>query len=253
MNNRRNYYRILHVQPEAPAEIIKASYRSLMTKLNVHPDRGGDHESAVLINQAYTVLSDPQKRKKYDELLLSRNSQKPKHPTNEKTSHGKPEPSSSGNAYDYRESRVNVRASSSTARRLCSFCGNEHAAYINKYCTRCDSPLSPIQSAQNNRRCELLGRRTVPRIAKMGTLTLYPSWPHTGYSGQLHDLSISGLSIVTTFAAKPGQIIKLNANFLKAVARVLTVRSNGASFSVHASFLASEFVTNTGVFVTEKA
>ena len=74
INNRRNFYRILHIQPEAPAEIIKASYRSLMTKLNVHPDRGGDHESAVLINQAYAVLIDPQKRRKYDEMLLSRHS-----------------------------------------------------------------------------------------------------------------------------------------------------------------------------------
>ena len=37
MKNRRNYYRILHVQPEAPLEIIKASYRGLMTKLNVQP------------------------------------------------------------------------------------------------------------------------------------------------------------------------------------------------------------------------
>ena len=45
MQNRRNLYRILHVQPEAPLEIIKASYRSLMTKLKLHPDLGGDHDA----------------------------------------------------------------------------------------------------------------------------------------------------------------------------------------------------------------
>jgi DnaJ-class molecular chaperone len=83
MNNRRNFYRILHVQPEAPFEIIKASYRSLMTKLKVHPDLGGDHESAVLINQAYAVLSDPKKRKQYDEMLHSRKSQGRGHPAHE--------------------------------------------------------------------------------------------------------------------------------------------------------------------------
>ena len=66
MNNRRNYYRILHVQPEAPLEIIKASYRGLMTKLKAHPDLGGDHDAAVLINQAYAVLSNPEKRRRYD-------------------------------------------------------------------------------------------------------------------------------------------------------------------------------------------
>ena len=30
MQNRRNYYRILHVQQDAPVEIIKTSYRTLM-------------------------------------------------------------------------------------------------------------------------------------------------------------------------------------------------------------------------------
>ena len=42
MENRRNYYRILHVQPDAPTEIIKSSYRTLMQKLRMHPDLGGD-------------------------------------------------------------------------------------------------------------------------------------------------------------------------------------------------------------------
>jgi hypothetical protein len=38
--NRRNYYRILHVQPDAPMEVIRASYRTLMQKLRFHPDLG---------------------------------------------------------------------------------------------------------------------------------------------------------------------------------------------------------------------
>ena len=69
MKNRRNFYRILHVQPEAPLEVIKASYRSLMSKLKAHPDLGGDHEAAVLINQAYAVLSNVEKRRQYDATL----------------------------------------------------------------------------------------------------------------------------------------------------------------------------------------
>ena len=35
---RRNLYRILHVQPEAPPEVIKAAYRALMITLRGHPD-----------------------------------------------------------------------------------------------------------------------------------------------------------------------------------------------------------------------
>jgi predicted transcriptional regulator len=33
MKNRRNYYRILQVQPDAPVEIIRASYRTMMREL----------------------------------------------------------------------------------------------------------------------------------------------------------------------------------------------------------------------------
>jgi DnaJ-class molecular chaperone len=50
--NRRNYYRILHVQPDAPTEVIKSSYRTLMQRLKMHPDLGGDHSEAALINEA---------------------------------------------------------------------------------------------------------------------------------------------------------------------------------------------------------
>ena len=53
---RRNLYRLLYVQPEAPVEIIKASYRTLMSVLRLHPDLGGDHERAARVNAAYEVL-----------------------------------------------------------------------------------------------------------------------------------------------------------------------------------------------------
>ncbi len=251
MNNRRNYYRILHVQPEAPVEIIKASYRSLMTKLNGHPDRGGSHESAVLINQAYAVLSDPQRRKKYDEMLLSRHNNVYQRPVNEAYSHSKP--STSANQHTHRSEKENVKSGPTNARRSCFFCGTEHSAYVNKHCIRCESPLASIQSGQNNRRGELIGRRTAPRITKAGTLTLYPDWPHSGYHAQLKDLSTTGLSLLTTYAGKTGQILKFNSNFLNGVARVVTVRENNSVFTIHVNFLAAEFVTKSGVFVTEKA
>ncbi|MFT5395826.1 MAG: DnaJ-class molecular chaperone [Gammaproteobacteria bacterium] len=40
-NERRNYYRILNIQPDAPLEIIKNNYRTLLQKLRLHPDLGG--------------------------------------------------------------------------------------------------------------------------------------------------------------------------------------------------------------------
>ena len=54
MQNRRNYYRLLQVQPDAAPEVIKASYRTLMQKLRLHPDLGGDEWNALapLISRA---------------------------------------------------------------------------------------------------------------------------------------------------------------------------------------------------------
>ena len=65
MKNRRNYYRVLHVQPDAPVELIKASYRTLMHKMKRHPDLGGDHETAVIINEAYDTLIESSRRRNY--------------------------------------------------------------------------------------------------------------------------------------------------------------------------------------------
>jgi len=59
-----NYYQLLHVQPDAPTAVIKASYRALIQRL--HPDHGGDSAYAAIVNQAYDTLTDPVKREKYD-------------------------------------------------------------------------------------------------------------------------------------------------------------------------------------------
>ena len=74
MENKRNYYRILHVQPDAPREIIQSSYRTLMQKLKAHPDLGGEEWNATVINEAYQVLMDTSKRLAYDAILFQRES-----------------------------------------------------------------------------------------------------------------------------------------------------------------------------------
>lgn len=71
MQDRRNFYRILQVQPDAPVEVIRHNYRTLLQKLRLHPDLGGDHRAASTINQAWNTLRDPQRRAAYDQQLLS--------------------------------------------------------------------------------------------------------------------------------------------------------------------------------------
>ena len=63
-----DYYQLLEVDRGAGPEDIKRAYRRLARQY--HPDvNGNDPESAERfkeINKAYSVLSDPDKRQRYD-------------------------------------------------------------------------------------------------------------------------------------------------------------------------------------------
>jgi len=66
----RDYYKILGVPRGSSADEIKSAYRKLA--MQYHPDRNpGDKQAEdhfKEINEAYQVLSDPQKRTRYDQL-----------------------------------------------------------------------------------------------------------------------------------------------------------------------------------------
>jgi molecular chaperone DnaJ len=68
MATQRDYYEVLSVERTASGDVIKRSYRKLAMKY--HPDRNpGDAEAETRFKEcaeAYEVLSDPQKRAKYD-------------------------------------------------------------------------------------------------------------------------------------------------------------------------------------------
>jgi curved DNA-binding protein len=66
----RDYYRILGVERTASEDDIRKAFRKLARQY--HPDVAKDKKAAEdkfkEINEAYEVLSDPKKRRKYDEL-----------------------------------------------------------------------------------------------------------------------------------------------------------------------------------------
>src|SRR6185503_17685248 len=66
----RDYYETLGLSRQATDEQIRTAYRKLARKHHpdVNPGNKESEEKFKEINEAYSVLSDSQKRKQYDEL-----------------------------------------------------------------------------------------------------------------------------------------------------------------------------------------
>lgn len=76
----KDYYRILEVDRHASPEIIEKAYKTLVKKY--HPDLQQNdlkikyEEKLKVVNEAYEILSDREKRKNYDLLLQEDEKQK---------------------------------------------------------------------------------------------------------------------------------------------------------------------------------
>jgi curved DNA-binding protein len=75
----KDYYKVLGVSRDASADELRKAFRKLAREY--HPDVAKDkakaEEKFKEINEAYEVLSDPEKRKKYDTLGANWNRQAP--------------------------------------------------------------------------------------------------------------------------------------------------------------------------------
>ncbi len=106
----RNYYILLEVKTTATADEIKAAYRILAKKY--HPDKNIGNKAAEEyfkeIQQAYAVLSNPEKREKYD-LKSSYGSR-----TQAQQRSNSSGPQYAGNAYQYAQQQAQARQQSAS-------------------------------------------------------------------------------------------------------------------------------------------
>ncbi len=211
MRNNRNYYQLLHVQQDAPVEIIRSSYRTMMQRLKMHPDLGGDHDKAALVNQAYTILINPKTRAEYDASIEVNAEIK------STSSERKSKPSPSPTAF-YRH--VDVTSN-------CSFCQTSHnlgrTIDPDSICGVCGSTLYPAtkQVFEKN------DQRVIQRIYKQWPVTFFTQWPDPiSYLGQTQDVSLNGMQMLTTISLQEGQIISMKSHMMDAVARVMNYRED---------------------------
>ena len=67
-----NYYNLLGIDPKADRQTVKQAYLAKIKEW--HPDKNPDRaeeaeEKAKVLNQAYHILGDPERRKNYDRML----------------------------------------------------------------------------------------------------------------------------------------------------------------------------------------
>jgi len=230
MENPPNLYRILHVQPDAPEEIIQSSYRTLMMKLRRHPDLGGDHFTATLINEAYAVLSDPARRAAYDEAWQS------------VAAAQEPPAATAGNP------PAPVTA--------CAFCGAVHGfkgrIHATATCTTCNSPLAPAVRDRLD-----AGQRAVARVPRRTSLTYFTGWPGQGpFQGESRDLSLHGLQFVVNNALPVGKVVKVECDALVALARVVACTDNDHRdwrWLIRAEYVTVRFRRSRGGFFATRA
>jgi len=233
MKNRRNHYRVLHVQPDAPKEIICSSYRTMMQRMRMHPDLGGDDRNAAIINEAYATLANSRSRVAYDKtrLYLERGGS-----TSTVTGGTAARPSSKHSDH-------------------CTFCGTRHEYgkndQIGSFCGNCQSPLFLAEQSLAEKR----DRRTIARVSNKQSLIFCTHWPQSEpCAGQADDISLNGMKFHSNTSLQEGQIIKIESQVLRSVARVTHCQQQRNGYwKTGVQFVSLCFIQSRGSFISGRA
>ena len=227
MNAPPDYYRILHVQPDAPVAIIHMSYRTLLERARAAGQTDAD---IAMLDEAYAVLGNRDSRTAYDVGRAS----------------------ATGTFKAHRHEG----AEDAAAARSCLLCGATYALERklerDDECGACLSPLFPAE----RHRLEYSGQRMIRRIPKRRAVEIRVTWPQAEpHRGEMRDLSLNGMSFVTTVPLQPNQIVRVDCTELRALGRVAHVEPDpdGGSTRTGIEFLTLRFSQVRGSFVAVEA
>ncbi len=226
MKNRRNYYRLLQVQPDAPVEIIRAAHRTLMLKLKHHPDLGGSNVDAAELNEAYELLTDPERRALYDKELELRY-----------------------------KSRAEAPDRSPQTALFCPLC-KRRLARRPKPGARCGGCRSPLQS-ENSTDHERAYQRALSRTKRDHRVFYYTTWPGKPRQGEMIDFSPQGMRFRCAERIPPGTVLKIKTQLCNASGTVTNTSEEAAAgqkcYAIGVVFLAVNFIAPKGSFVSTSA
>ena len=226
MKNRRNYYRILQVQPDAPPEIIHASYRAIMRDLKRHPDLGGSTYEAAIVNEAFDTLNDPRRRAEYDQelfLKFTRQSQS--------------------------------RAAQPLIPVICPVCKRSlsRKPEPGEVCATCRTPLQSQDPPMGGRK----NSRALERTKSSEPIDYYSEWPGEAEKGKMIDFSPKGMRFICMERLTPHTVLKISCRLFEASGTVTNVSEEACNarrcYAVGICFLAVHFTDSRGTFFSTSA
>ena len=222
MKNRRNYYRILQVQPDAPTEVIHASYRAMMRDLKRHPDLGGSTYEAAILNEAFEILHDPQRRAAYDQELFIRFTK-----------------------------QADSRTMQPVVPVICPICKRplSRKPEPGETCATCRTPLQ----SRATRMPEPSNKRSIDRTRSSEPIEYYSSWPGKPQKGRLIDFSTAGLRFLCDGKLTPKAVLKISSRLFEASGTVTNVSKELSGYAVGICFLAVHFADTRGTFISTSA
>ena len=228
-----SYYEILQVSPSSSFSVIRDQYRRVMLSILRHPQCAEMKKYALLFNEAYEILSNPNSRAVYDQLLNQHQ------------------------RLWLNEAKLNdQQLKKEFGLHHCRHCYYPHGFDYERdpaaNCPQCAQPLfAPDRPALKH------AHRILNRMPKNDPVIYYVTWPGTSYAGELFDVSPQGIGFYGYERLPLQHVIQIDAKFLHGTARVTHVRFGSyiqhspLQYIIGAAFIQIDFDDTQGNFISK--